>query len=87
VEKYIDRPRVVDYVCRFRIRLGFLFINNNFDHLKPSTSIICTIHAKGDSCTLLYRKSPTHTRLIDGLELKEAEIARFGTLLVITRIP
>jgi len=72
------------------MRLGFLCINNNFDHLKPSTSysrIICTIHAKGDSRAPLYRKYPTHTRLIDGLELKEAEIARFGTLLVITRIP
>jgi len=30
----------------------------------------------------LYRRYPTRTRLIDGLELKEAGIARFRTLVV-----
>ena len=78
------RVRVVGYLHKFRIRLDFLFISNNFGYLKPPTSysriipfILRVIHLFS-----LYRRYPTHSRLIEGLELKEAGIARFRTLVV-----
>jgi len=80
----VFRVQVVGYLYKFRMRLDFLFISNNFDHLKPPTSYsrIIPIILRVIHLFTLYRRYPTRTRLIDGLELKEAGIARFRTLVV-----